>query len=97
MTREYKLILLLTYSMAAIFAFTILRYVAFFSLRLNVEAEDRFIATRIFLSGPVLILLGAFLLIKFKNTAHQVFGILFALGGIVWVILVVRAFFLEAA
>jgi predicted transglutaminase-like protease len=89
--------IILAYLAAGLFLIPILRYVTFFSMGLNIDAGDRFIFSRIFLSGPTLILIGIFLLVKFKDMVNQIFGMLFALIGTIWLTVVIRTTFLEVA
>ena len=65
--------LLLIYGSAAFMVLAILRYVFLFTLGLNPEATDRFVFTRVFLRGPVLLFLGFVLLMVFQKAVHKVF------------------------
>jgi hypothetical protein len=91
-------VLLLTYSIATFFSFAILRYVLFFTFNLNPAAEDRFVVIRVFFSGPVLMAIGVVLRTKFKESGwHRLFGVLFMMGGVVWMALLIKTAIEETA
>ena len=91
-----SIIILSVYLVAAFFAFPILRYILLFTLQLDPLASDEFVLIRVFLSGPVLILLGFFLSTNFKGIIHRFFGILFLLGGCAWIIVLIETAITEA-
>jgi hypothetical protein len=92
------LILGLIYLAAAFFGFAILRYLYVFLWNMNPTAEDKLVGVRVFLSAPMLILFGIFLIAKFKqDIIHRIFGIVFLLSGIVWAIEIIRTIVEEAA
>ena len=90
-------LLILIYCSAAFLLMAILCYVYFFHLRLNLDATDRFVFTRVFLSGPVLPFLGLIFILVFKNQVHKVFGYLFIASGIIWIAVVVNEVMQEDA
>jgi len=97
-TRNDLFLVALIYSMAAIFLFAILRYVTFYVLRFNPGADDRLIGIRVFFSGPGLVIIAIVIFIfKFNTTVHRVFGILFFLIGVAWLIFLIRTVIQEAA
>lgn len=92
------LILLLSYLVAIIFSIAIIRYVLFFTLNFNPGSRDRFVMTRVFFSAPVLIFIGALLRIGFRESAwHRFFGVLFMMGGIVWMAVLIKTIIEETA
>ena len=54
------------------------------------RGEDALVGVRVFLSAPMLAILGILLLVMFKNIVHRCFGIIFSIGGIVWAIEIVK-------
>lgn len=97
MTRNSTALLLLVYIVASFFMFAIVRYLFFFVWNLDPLAEDVLVTTRVFLSAPALILIGALLLLKYKNLIHRLFGLLFLGSGIIWAFEIIRTFSEEAA
>ncbi|HYI78906.1 MAG TPA: hypothetical protein VEW65_14900 [Chryseolinea sp.] len=99
MRRRNEILLLgLIYSAAAFFAFAIVRYFYVFLWEEDLMAEDELVTVRVFLSGPMLIILGIFLMVRFKQLAiHRFFGILLLFCGIGWIFEIIKAAIEEAA
>ncbi len=97
MRRKNNAFVIGLYALAAFFLFAILRYVFFFRLGFNPAADDAFVIIRVFFSGPILVLLGIFLSLKFHHLVHRIFGICFLLIGIGWIIELIRTVIEEAA
>ncbi|HEY0654130.1 MAG TPA: hypothetical protein VGD65_13420 [Chryseosolibacter sp.] len=96
--RNDAYILGLIYLAAAFFGFAILRYLYVFLWNVNSTAEDKLVGIRVFLSAPMLILFGIFLIAKFKqDVIHRFFGIVFLLSGLAWAIVIIRTIIEEAA
>ena len=87
---NWWVILTIVYTLAVVSLIPIIYWVVMFQLELNVQAEDRFVSMRVIFSGPMLVFLGAFLLIFFRNFANRIFAILFIGVGVAWIIIIVR-------
>lgn len=91
------IILVLLYSIGIIFGGVILRYVVYYSIGLCPDAPDKFVVPRVFFSGPILLIVGLVLLVKFKRLVHRLFGLLFLAGGVIWMVLLAKEIIEEAA
>jgi len=90
MKNKKNISLWLCYIFSTVFAFPVFRYLFCYILRFKPKAEDEFILVRVLFSGPMLILIGAFLIIKFMKI-HRVLGLLTMLVGLIWLIAVFNA------
>lgn len=91
-----RYIVIVCYFMALLFLFPILRYVILFEWNVNPNADDQLVVFRVFFSGPILVLTGLLLLLKYKRTIHRLPAIIFFTAGCVWIIAILRAFLEEA-
>lgn len=91
-------ILAIVYLTSVLVSFPILRYILYFTFDLNPDAKDELALLRVFLSGPVLVLVGGLLvIIEFKNVYHRVFGLMFMIGGLAWITVIIKTAIEEAA
>lgn len=91
-------ILAIVYLAAVLVSFPILRYILYFTFDLNPDAKDEFAVVRVFLSGPMLVLIGGLLvMMEFKNVYHRVFGMMFMIAGLTWITVIIKTAIDEAA
>mgnify|MGYP000706140160 CR=1 FL=1 len=85
-----KIALVVLYAIAFFFTYTILRYVFFYYFEFYINAPDKFVGIRVFLSGPFLILIGIILIAGFKSRIHKLSGYAFGFIGLIWIIWIVK-------
>jgi len=95
--RDRSLQLLIIYFLAGVCLIPIIRYLIVFVWTTNPDAEDYFVFVRLFLSAPILIALGVLLSLLFKGIVHRLFGVIFLLIGILWIIVLTTTLIGEAA
>lgn len=96
MRKRTNIYLTAVYLFAGFALYVMFRYIILYVLRLNPSASDEFAFVRVFLSGPMLILLGLLLIVKFSGV-HRFIGSLFTLAGFLWLVYLAKTIFEEAA
>jgi hypothetical protein len=89
--RERSLLLLIIYLLAGIFLIPIIWYLLVFVWTTNPDAQDYFVAARVFLSAPMLIFLGTLLILVFQGRVHRLFGAILLFIGILWILALLAA------
>ena len=85
------------YALASFLILVILKYFVFFRLGLFPYAKDLLGGIRIFVCGPGLVFLGAFLFLLNKRLLHRSFGVVFFLTGAIWIFALLYSLLSESA
>lgn len=82
---------LIAYLIAGYLLAAILRYFLFYQFDFNPSAPDQLVWTRVFLSGPGLILIGlVFFFSPLKYAFHKLFGTALFIIGLAWSFVIIN-------
>ncbi len=71
--------------------FPILRYLYYFVITKHTFEYDKYVFERVFISAPVLIILGLVMIFKFGKV-NRIFGIIFIIIALGWSIIIFKSF-----
>lgn len=78
-------------------AIPIIRYILAFKLDIwGNDVEDILVWERVFLSGPLCIIFGSYIYLRYKSP-HKLIGLISAILGVLWVLALIRTIVEEAA
>jgi len=95
MNDNFKLASIYVLSLLALYP--IIRYIAVFKVDILEGFEDKFIFARVFLSSPILLICGLILFFRFNTLINRLFGLIFSIIGLLWMIALIIEIAKEAA
>jgi len=91
-----KFSLVIIYMLEVLAFFPILRYILYFIVTKHSFHDDKYVFTRVFISVPILIILGLVLIFKYGKI-NKIFGILFITIALLWSIILIKSFLAEGS
>lgn len=88
MMKKSKLLFIL-YPIGILFLYPIIRYIYFFTIKTSYDVKDRFVFIRVYLSSPLLIIVGICLFFLYKGF-HKISGLIFISIGLLWFLFLIR-------
>jgi hypothetical protein len=79
-----KSTILLIYGLAFVALFPLIQFEYFKSTLSHENPYGFWFTFRVVFSGPILLIIGPILLLKYKNYIHKIFGCISVIGGLYW-------------